>query len=94
MRRASSQPGEPASIPGGTTPPPTAAPPAPAPAPAAPIDPTRAMNARALVLYRRAEGALRTGDRTTAILNIKMAIAADPASQLLRGALAELTKPK
>jgi hypothetical protein len=63
-----------------------AAPPAPGPA----IDPTRAMNARALVLYRRAEGALRTGDRATALLNIKMAIAADPSSPLLRGALAEL----
>lgn len=61
----------------------------PAPS-AAPIDPTKAMNARALVLYRRAEGALRTGDRAAARLNIKMAIAADPASALLRGALAEL----
>ena len=50
------------------------------------------MNARALALYRRAEGALRTGDRASAILNIKMAIAADPSSQLLRGALAELTR--
>jgi hypothetical protein len=61
-----------------------------APAKPASIDPTRAMNARALVLYRRAEGALRTGDRAAARLNIKMAIAADPASALLRGALAEL----
>ena len=51
-----------------------------------------AMNARAPLLYRRAEGALRTGDRATAILNIKMAIAADPGSQLLRGALAELLR--
>lgn len=83
-----------------TTPPPAAAPPPAAPPPptatppAAPhaVDPARAMNARALVLYRRAEGALRTGDRATAILNIKMAIAADPGSQLLRGALAELTR--
>jgi hypothetical protein len=56
------------------------------------VDPARAMNARALALYRRAEGALRTGDRASAILNIKMAIAADPSSQLLRGALAELTR--
>ncbi|MBK9036380.1 MAG: hypothetical protein IPL61_34885 [Myxococcales bacterium] len=94
VRRASSQPGEAAAIPGGATPPPPAPPPPPPPAPAAPVDPTRSMNARALVLYRRAEGALRTGDRTTAVLNIKMAIAADPSSQLLRGALAELTKPK
>lgn len=72
------------------------APPAPAAAPGASapaaVDPARAMNARALALYRRAEGALRTGDRASAILNIKMAIAADPSSQLLRGALAELTR--
>lgn len=66
------------------------APPAAKPAPA--VDPTRAMNARALVLYRRAEGALRTGDRAAARLNIKMAIAADPSSALLRGALAELDR--
>lgn len=102
VRRASSQPGvEPEAPHGtkpaaarGTTPAPAPPPPSPPPpaSPAAPIDPTRAMNARALVLYRRAEGALRTGDRTTAMLNIKMAIAADPTSQLLRGALAELLK--
>ena len=42
------------------------------------------------IVPRRAEGALRTGDRTTAILQIKMAIAADPRSALLRAALAEL----
>jgi hypothetical protein len=48
------------------------------------------MNARALAHYRRAKGALRTGDRTTAVLQIKMAIAADPRSPLLRAALAEL----
>lgn len=70
---------------------PAAAPaPAPAPAPAGPVDPSRAMNARALAFYRRAEGALRTGDRTTALLQIRMAIAADPRSPLLRAALAEL----
>ncbi len=90
----------PARRPAPTTPPPAAAPPARRPAPTAPppagaapeLDPARAMNARALALYHRAEGALRTGDRATAILNIKMAIAADPGSQLLRGALAELTR--
>lgn len=70
----------------------TATPPAPAAKPAPPVDPARAMNARALVLYRRAEGALRTGDRAAARLNIKMAIAADPTSALLRGALAELDR--
>lgn len=76
-----------------TTPAPThAGAPAGAASPPAKVDPARAMNGRALALYRRAEGALRTGDRATAILNIKMAIAADPGSQLLRGALAELTR--
>ena len=82
-----------------TTPPPAAAPArrsaptTPPPAGGTPeLDPARARNARALVLDRRAEGALRTGDRATAILNIKMAIAADPGSQLLRGALAELLR--
>lgn len=85
--------------PASPAPPATPTPPAPSapaaapgtPAPAA-VDPARAMNGRALALYRRAEGALRTGDRASAILNIKMAIAADPSSQLLRGALAELTR--
>lgn len=70
-----------------TNPPPTT----PEPKAPAPVDPARAMNARALGLYRRAERALASGDRTTAILNIKLAIAADPQSALLRGALSELT---
>ena len=65
----------------------------PPPAPPGPIDPARSMNARALAYYRRAEGALRTGDRTTALLQIRMAIAADPRSTLLRAALAELKNP-
>jgi len=64
--------------------------PPPPPAPSGPIDPSRSMNARALAYYRRAEGALRTGDRSTALLQIRMAIAADPRSPLLRAALAEL----
>lgn len=71
------------------------APAAPAPAPPPPaapaIDPARAMNPRALGLYRRAERALAAGDRTTALLNIKLAIAADPSSALLRAALTELS---
>lgn len=56
------------------------------------IDPASAMNARALTFYRRAEGAQRTGDKAAALLQIKMAIAADPKSTFLRAALAELTK--
>lgn len=91
--------GRPPAPPTPPAPPASPTPPAPSapaaapgtPAPAA-VDPARAMNGRALALYRRAEGALRTGDRASAILNIKMAIAADPSSQLLRGALAELTR--
>lgn len=79
--------GVPFTAPGAAEPPP-APPSAPA---AAAIDPARAMNPRALGLYRRAERALAAGDRTTAVLNIKLAIAADPTSALLRGALAELT---
>jgi hypothetical protein len=57
-----------------------------------PIDPASAMNARALAFYRRAEGAQRTGDKAAALLQIKMAIAADPKSTFLRAALLELTK--
>lgn len=72
----------------------TASPPAATaaePAPAGPdVDPAQAMNARAFALYRRAERALLTGDRTTALLQIRMAIAADPRSPFLRAALAEL----
>ena len=54
------------------------------------VEPSRAMNAKALPHYRRAEGALRVGDRTTALLHLRMALASDPASTLLRSALAEL----
>jgi curved DNA-binding protein CbpA len=57
-----------------------------------PIDPAATMNARALAFYRRAEGAQRTGDKAAALLQIKMAIAADPKSTFLRAALLELTK--
>lgn len=84
------------------TPPPVGEPHAPpaaaAPTPSAPrtksgpIDPAASMNARALAFYRRAEGAQRTGDKAAALLQIKMAIAADPKSTFLRAALAELTQ--
>lgn len=56
------------------------------------VEPAHAMNARALSFYRRAEGALKTGDRAAAMLQLKMAIAADPKSAFLRAALAELIK--
>jgi len=80
---------------GQPAPPPVAAPaPASAPAPAAPrdIEPSHSMNPRALSHYRRAEGFLKTGDRTSAMLQLKMAIAADPKSSFLRAALVELIK--
>lgn len=48
------------------------------------------MSSKALVYYRKAELALRRGDLKSAILQIKMAIAADPMSSFLRSALAEV----
>ncbi|MBA3501025.1 MAG: hypothetical protein M4D80_25345 [Myxococcota bacterium] len=48
------------------------------------------MSSKALIYYRKAELALRRGDLTSAILQLKMAIAADPQSQFLRSALAEV----
>jgi hypothetical protein len=71
-----------------TMPPLNLAPPAPAPAPAA--GPAGAMNAKALVYFRKAELALNRGDLRGAILQLKMAIAADPQSTVLRPALAEV----
>lgn len=56
----------------------------------APINPAQAMNAKALTYYRKAELALRRGELTAALLQLKMAIASDPQSQLLRSALAEI----
>jgi hypothetical protein len=68
-----------------------------APSPAAtPSGPTPGANAaqsmspKALVYYRKAEIALRRGDLKGAVLQIKLAIAADPASGFLRTALAEV----
>lgn len=49
-----------------------------------------AMSSKALIYYRKAELALRRGDLKGAILQLKMAIAADPQSTLLRTALAEV----
>jgi hypothetical protein len=49
-----------------------------------------AMSSRALVYYRKAELALRRGELKGAVLQLKMAIAADPASAFLRTALAEV----
>lgn len=52
--------------------------------------PSSAMNSKAVVYYRKAEQALRRGDLKGAVLQIKMAIAADPMSGFLRSALSEV----
>jgi hypothetical protein len=48
------------------------------------------MTSKALIYYRKTELCLRRGDLKTAILHLKMAIAADPQSTFLRTALAEV----
>jgi hypothetical protein len=55
-----------------------------------PVNPARAMGSKALVYYRKAEAALRRGELTGAVLQLKMAIASDPQSAFLRSALAEV----
>ena len=66
--------------------PPPVTPSGPAPAPNA----AQAMSAKALLYYRKAELALTRGDLKGAILQIKLAIAADPQSAFLRTALVEV----
>lgn len=51
---------------------------------------TPQMAPKAMVYYRKAESALRQGDLKAALLQLKMAIAADPQSQVLRQALSEV----
>ena len=48
------------------------------------------LSPKAQRLYRRAKAALRTGDTTSAMLNLKMALRANPNSALLKGALADI----
>ncbi len=50
----------------------------------------QAMSSKALIYYRKAELCLRRGELTGAVLQLKMAIASDPQSALLRSALAEV----
>jgi hypothetical protein len=69
---------------------PPASPAVPVPVTGEPVPPAQRMNSRALVHYRKAELSLRRGDLTGAVLQLKMAIASDPQSQLLRTALAEV----
>lgn len=56
----------------------------------APSGAAGAMTSKALVYYRKAELSLRRGDLKGAVLQLKMAIAADPLSTLLRNALTEV----
>jgi hypothetical protein len=50
----------------------------------------QSMNSKAIVYYRKAELALKRGDLRSSMLQIKLAIAADPHSGFLRSALAEV----
>ncbi len=64
----------------------------PAAAPAAGGDTDAALallNPKAQRLYRRAEASLRSGDVASAVLNLRMALAIDRGSALLREALAD-----
>lgn len=45
------------------------------------------LSPKAQRLYQRAQASLRTGDRTSAVLNLKMALRLHPTSELLREAL-------
>jgi hypothetical protein len=48
------------------------------------------MGQKAIIYFRKAESALKRGDLKGALLQIKLAIAADPHSEYLRNALAEI----
>jgi curved DNA-binding protein CbpA len=66
---------------------------------APPLDPVEAaelarISPKAQSLYRRALAALRTGDRTSALLNLRMALASHPDSGFLKDALAGLVARK
>lgn len=50
----------------------------------------QAMSSKALLYYRKAESCLKRGDLRGAILQLKLACAADPSSGFLRTALAEV----
>jgi len=66
-------------------------PPTGAPVQATPAQNTaQSMSAKALLYYRKAELCLKRGDLRGAILQLKLACAADPSSSFLRTALAEV----
>jgi curved DNA-binding protein CbpA len=50
------------------------------------------LSPKAQRLYRRAQAALRTGDRASALLNLKMALRDSPNSAMLKQALADAKK--
>lgn len=58
--------------------------------PVAPANLSEVMSSKAVIYYRKAEGCLGRGDLKAAILQIKLAVAADPHSTFLRSALAEV----
>jgi hypothetical protein len=63
------------------------------PSPAGPmpsVNAAQAMSSKALLYYRKAELCLKRGDLKGAILQLKLACAADPTSGFLRTALAEV----
>ena len=70
---------------------PGAAPPPGTPRPRTP-SPSVMLNARALAFYRRAEAALRVNDIAGALLNLRMALAAEPTSQYLKDEIAAAQK--
>ncbi|HUS33262.1 MAG TPA: hypothetical protein VMZ53_32390 [Kofleriaceae bacterium] len=73
-----------------TQPPPVAHVPATPAGPAPAGNASQSMSPKALVYYRKAELSLKRGDLKGAVLQLKLAIAADPASGFLRTALAEV----
>jgi hypothetical protein len=82
----------PSSSPTSTAPvaPPVPAATTPPSSPGIPLPAAQQMSSKALVHYRKAESSLRQGDVRAAVLQLKMAIAADPQSQFLRTALVEV----
>jgi hypothetical protein len=52
--------------------------------------PTAGVSARATIYFRKAQSCLTQGDLGGALFNLRLAAAADPASALIRVALAEV----
>ena len=95
---AATVPTRPTPVPTRPTPVPTRATPTspPSTVPVTPAGPapsgntSQSMSPKALIYYRKAELCLKRGDLKGAVLQIKLAIATDPASGFLRTALAEV----